>query len=184
MSTINQEKITKAIKLLIEGLGEDLSRPGLKDTPERVAKAWKEWCRGYSPFDLPLTTFPSRYTGIIVRKGIPFQSFCEHHLALYQGTVDLAYIPDGKVLGLSKIVRLVQHYTARLSIQEDLTNDILEHFRQAVQPKGTIIKMSACHSCEGSRGVKVPGVPTITLASDGIFLEQPELMQQFHSLVQ
>lgn len=183
MNQFNEQKMTEGIKLLIEGLGEDLSRPGLKDTPERVARAWKEWCRGYATFNLPLTTFPSDYTGLIVRKGIPFQSFCEHHLAMYEGTIDLAYIPDGKVLGLSKIIRFVQHYCARLSIQEDLTDDILRRFSEAVQPKGAAIKMSACHSCEGSRGVKVPGVPTVTLATSGIFQERPELVEQFHSLI-
>ncbi|TSC65453.1 MAG: GTP cyclohydrolase I [Candidatus Berkelbacteria bacterium Gr01-1014_85] len=183
MNQFNEQKITEGIKLLIEGLGEDLTRPGLIDTPERVARAWKEWCRGYTPFNLPLTTFPSDYVGMIVRKDIPFQSFCEHHLAIYQGTIDLAYVPDGKVLGLSKIIRFCQHYSARLSIQEDLTDDILNRFNQAVQPKGVAIKMSACHSCEGSRGVKVPDVPTVTFATSGVFQERPELVGQFHSLI-
>lgn len=183
MHQFNEEKMAQGIKLLIEGLGEDLARPGLKDTPQRVAKAWTEWCKGYARFNLPLTTFPSAYNGLIVRKGIPFVSFCEHHLAMYQGTVDIAYVPNGAVLGLSKIIRLVQHYCARLSIQEDLTDDILRRFCEAVAPQGVAIKISAYHSCEGSRGVKVSGVPTVTFSASGIFQERPELVEQFHSLI-
>src|SRR3989339_1076660 len=105
---ISEEKIEKATQLLLEGLGEDLKRAGLKDTPKRVAKAWAEWCRGYSELDRPLVTFESGYSEMVIRKEIPFTSFCEHHLAMYQGTVDLAYIPNGQVVGLSKIIRFVQ----------------------------------------------------------------------------
>lgn len=183
MKTISEEKIEKATQLLLEGLGEDLTRAGLKDTPKRVAKAWAEWCRGYLELNRPLVTFESSYLEMVIRKGIPFTSFCEHHLAMYQGTVDLAFIPNGQVVGLSKIIRFVQHCAARLTIQENLTNDILNRFCQIVKPKGLVVKISAFHSCEGTRGTKVPNVPTITIASQGIFQQKPELVNQFNDLI-
>lgn len=168
---------------LLECIGEDVTRPGLKDTPGRVAKAWKEWTRGYTPFPHTITLFPTQYTGIIVRKQIPFASTCEHHLAHYSGAIDFGYIPDKKIIGISKIIRLIQHYAAKLTIQEELTKDLIKEFEEVVKPNGTIIKISAYHSCESSRGVNIPNIPTITFLRTGIFLEDKELAHQFHQLI-
>ena len=174
--------VQELIEKLLFAIGEDVSRPGLIDTPQRVARAWKEWAKGYAPYQGSLTTFPSTYTGLVARKGIPFASMCEHHLAPYTGTIDFAYTPDGQVLGISKIIRLIRHYTARLTIQEDLTADLVEKFEEVVKPKGCIIKITAYHSCESTRGVNAFNVPTVTLLTTGVFQNNPLLVQQFSSL--
>ncbi|MBI4114467.1 MAG: GTP cyclohydrolase I [Candidatus Niyogibacteria bacterium] len=172
-------KIIQAVELILQAIGEDRKRPGLRDTPERVVRAWKEWTRGYQKFPREIKTFPTDYDGLIIRKGIPFFSFCEHHLAPYTGLLDFGYIPKGKVVGISKIIRFFRHYCARLSIQEDLTKDIIGKFEKIVEPKGSIIRMSANHTCESTRGVTQNGVPTITFYSTGIFKKDPALVTEF-----
>ncbi len=175
--------LEKLILELLINLGEDPNRPGLKDTPARVARAWRDWTIGYKPFPKALTLFDTDFDGMIVRKGIPFASTCEHHLAHYSGTIDFAYIPNKKVLGISKIIRLMQHYAARLTIQENLTRDLIRSFEEVVLPKGTVIKIEAYHSCESSRGISVANVPTVSFLATGIFKEDPELLRQFYNLI-
>src|SRR3990172_427933 len=120
-----QGQIEAAVEVILHALGENVKREGLKETPARVAKAYIEWFRGYSKPDFNMSSFESAYTGMVIRKGIPFQSFCEHHLAMYKGHIDFAYIPNGRVVGLSKMPRLFQHISARLTIQEGLTHDLI-----------------------------------------------------------
>ncbi len=175
--------IEKLIFQLLENVGENPKRAGLVKTPARVARAWKEWTAGYAPFPHSLTLFSTNFDGIIARKGIPFASTCEHHLAHYSGTIDFGYIPNKQMLGISKIIRLIQHYCARLTVQEDLTKDLVEKFEVAVKPKGMIIKISAFHSCESSRGVSMPNVPTITFLATGIFKKEKHLVDQFYHLL-
>lgn len=177
------KKIEKLIRKLLEQLGEDPTRFGLVDTPARVARAWKEWTIGYSSFPHSLTLFPSNFDGMVVRKGIPFSSTCEHHMVHYSGTIDFGYIPNGNVLGISKIVRLMQHYSSRLTIQEDLTKDLVQKFEEIVKPKGTVIKVTAFHSCESTRGINTPNVPTITSMATGMFKKEKELMNEFYRLI-
>lgn len=176
--------IEKLVLELLTSLGEDVTRPGLLETPQRVARAYKEWFRGYSPIPFTISTFPSKYTGIVKRKGIPFQSFCEHHMAMYRGTIDFGYIPNGEVIGLSKIPRLFQHYSAKLTIQEELTDDLIDKFYALFtdkEPLGAIIVVTANHSCESSRGVKVD-VPTITSSVRGVFAEKLSPREEFLNL--
>jgi len=177
------KKIESCIKDLLRAIGEKPSRPGLKDTPARTAKAWKEWTRGYKPFPQRIVLFPVSFKGLVVRKGIPFSSTCEHHLAQYIGTMDFGYVPDKQVIGISKIIRILQHYSARLTIQEQLTQDLLDKFVALVKPQGAIIKMTGFHTCEGTRGVKVPNVPTITTAAYGVLKKDTKTAHRFYSLV-
>ncbi len=179
----NQEQISEAVKNILIAIGEDPSRAGLVDTPNRVARAWKEMTRGNNEFPDSISTFPSEFSGIIFRPGISFSSICEHHLLPYIGTIDFAYIPNGKVIGISKIIRLFRHYTAKLSIQEDLTGSLIKKFDELVQPKGCAIRMNAMHSCESTRGVVQHGVPTITFSFSGCFKNDKPLADQFLQLL-
>lgn len=174
--------IRSEIGTILEELGEDLSRPGLVDTPDRVARAYAEMFKGYGDMDFEMRTFPSNYTGIIYRKGIPFTSYCEHHIAPFAGFIDFAYIPDGKVVGISKIIRFMQHHTARLWIQEDLTTFLIDEFMKILSPKGVAIVVEAYHTCEANRGVKTPNVLTGTAQVRGLF-EDPEMEQKFLRLI-
>jgi len=180
---MNEKIIEKYITGILKEIGDDPNREGLKETPKRVAKAYKEWFRGYSKPDFKMKIFTSNYSGMLVRKQIPFQSFCEHHIAMYTGFIDFGYIPNGKVVGISKIVRFMQHYSARLTIQEDLTDMLIDKFCDIIKPKGAIIIIKANHSCEGTRGVKVPNVPTITSAIRGVFETNQKARDEFLSLI-
>lgn len=182
---MQHSKIQTKIAELLELIGEDSKRDGLLDTPRRVADAYTEWFRGYQAPTFNITSFPSKYTGIVARRGIPFQSFCEHHMAMYKGTIDFGYIPNGFVVGISKIPRLFQHYSAKLTIQEELTDDLLnkfyEQFPAVKKPLGAIIIITANHTCESSRGVKVD-VPTTTSSVRGVFAEKLSPREEFLSL--
>jgi len=172
--TIKQiNKLQEHFEQILKIMGEDPTREGLRETPMRVALAYKEWFKGYT--DAPqYKLFNTKYTGMVVKKSIPFTSHCEHHIAIYNGFIDFGYIPNGQVVGISKIIRRFQHLASKLTIQEELTEELINDFVKAVQPKGAIIIIEALHMCEGSRGVKVPNVPTITSSVTGCFLK-PEL---------
>lgn len=176
---MKEEKIIEAVKTILSSIGEDLNRPGIVDTPERVARAWIEMTRGNSEFKDQITTFPSDFVGIIFRENIPFSSLCEHHLLPYIGTIDFAYIPDGRVVGISKIIRLFRHYTSKLSIQEDLTDSLINKFETFVKPKGCAIRVRALHTCESTRGIVEHNVPTSTFAFSGCFKMDEALSNQF-----
>lgn len=143
--------------------------PELKNTPVRVAKAYAELLRGYKPLPFTMTTFPTTYKGMVGRKEIPITSMCAHHLLPYTGTCDFGIIYRHKKLGISKIIRAIQHWAARLTSQEELTDDIVQNFQKLMNPRGIIVIIRACHSCEGIRGVKVPNIPTITSSMTGAF---------------
>lgn len=180
-TTKNPEILT--IEQLLVDIGDNYSRPGTVDTPSRVVKANKEIYRGYNPIDFKLTKFQTKYEGIIIRKEIPFTSYCEHHMLPFTGTIDFGYIPDGEILGLSKIIRLFQHLTSRLWTQEDMTDCLIDAFEKVVHPKGSIIIVNAVHTCEGNRGVRVPGVNTGTCTVRGIFKTDRYLEEKFYTLI-
>jgi len=161
------------IRGVLQFVGEDPHREGLQETPLRVVKAWKHWCSGYSinPKDV-LKMFSDGAEGcdeMVVRKGIPIYSKCEHHLADIIGTAVIGYIPDGKVVGLSKLDRLADVFARRLQVQERLTNQIAESFYELVQPKGVGVWISARHMCVESRGVQHSNSMTETHALRGCF---------------
>uniref|UniRef100_A0A6M3JKS8 GTP cyclohydrolase I n=1 Tax=viral metagenome TaxID=1070528 RepID=A0A6M3JKS8_9ZZZZ len=179
---MNNKKLQTHITAILELIGEDPKREGLKDTPKRVAKAYREWFKGYTtPPNYKL--FKSNYKGILARKEIPFISHCEHHISIYTGFINFGYIPNGKVTGISKIIRRFQHLSSRLTIQENLTDLLIDDFIEEIKPKGAIITLSACHTCEGTRGIKVPNVPTITSSVRGVFEKDTSARQEFFELI-
>ncbi len=171
---------------LIQYVGEDPTREGLRETPARVAKAWKEWCSGYNqkPEDV-LKVFEDGANGVdeMVVIRAPVYSHCEHHLAAIFGTAVVAYIPNGKIVGLSKIKRLVDVFARRLQVQERLTNQIADALEEHLAPKGAGVVIKARHLCMESRGVNVhDGEPTVTSALRGAIRERPEARAEFLAL--
>lgn len=155
----------------------------LRRTPERMARAWAEKLSGYRPLDQDtLTSFPSDYDGLVIRVGIPFTSACAHHGEAYTGHALVAYHVNGRILGISKLIRIVQHYARRLWSQEPMTKFIAQAISDAAKAKGVFVSCSATHLCEACRGVRVPDVPTITPEVLGTFRDQPHLKQEVLAL--
>lgn len=183
---MDREKIEKAVTLLLEGIGEDPSREGLAETPARVARMYEEICSGMQEDTSQhlQKTFHAANNEMIVEKDIVFHSVCEHHLMPFYGKAAIAYIPDGKVVGLSKLARTVEVYARRLQIQEQMTAQIADAIMECVKPKGVIVLLSAEHMCMTMRGVKKPGSQTVTLVSRGVFEKDAALKDTFLKLVQ
>jgi len=174
---VDQNKIRQAVRLLLDGIGEDGSREDLSETPDRVARMYAEIMAGYDqdPKEYLSKTFVSNAKGIVLEKDIAFYSVCEHHLAPFFGTAAIAYIPDDRVVGLSKLARTVEVYSRRLQLQENMTNQIADAVMSCLQPKGVMVLTQAEHLCVSMRGVQKPGTKTSTIAVRGIFEEHPEL---------
>jgi GTP cyclohydrolase I len=172
------EKDTSAddiITRLLQYIGEDPTREGLKETPARVLKAWKEWTSGYAqnPFTI-MKCFEDgseNYDEMVVVRDLPFYSHCEHHLAPFFGTATIAYIPTKRIVGLSKLGRLLEIYSRRLQVQERMTTQIANVIQKELQPKGCGVILRARHLCMESRGLNRQGHHTITSALRGVFLE-------------
>jgi GTP cyclohydrolase I len=152
-------------------LGEDPDRPGLRETPARVEKAWKHWTAGYAqnPADL-LKTFEDgaeQYNELIVVRNIPVYSHCEHHLAPFFGKATIGYMPDGKIVGLSKLTRLMECFAKRLQVQERLTIQVANALMESLQPKAVGVVIRCRHLCMESRGIRTPGEETVTSAMLG-----------------
>lgn len=178
--------ITDHITRLIQYVGEDATRQGLLETPVRVAKAWKEWTSGYKvdPAKV-LKTFQDgaeAYDQIILVRDIPFYSHCEHHLAPFFGVAHVGYIPDGRIVGLSKIPELVRIFSQRLQVQERLTAQVADAMFDHLAPKGVGVIMEARHLCMESRGKRVAGQSTTTSAMRGVFAEDPSCKAEFIQL--
>ncbi len=182
---VNKEKIEEAVKLLLEGIGEDGSREGLKDTPERVARMYKEIFSGMEedPGEHLSRTFTAENNEMIVEKDILFYSTCEHHLMPFYGKAHIAYIPDGKVVGISKLARTVEVFARRLQIQEKMTAQIADAVMEHLSPRGVMVLVEAEHMCMTMRGVKKPGSRTVTMVSRGVFEEDEKLKRTFLDLV-
>lgn len=163
----------EAVRELLLFIGEDPERGGLKETPVRVAKAWLEWTSGYeiSPKDV-LKEFEDgaeNYDEMVVQRALPFYSHCEHHLAPFFGFATVAYIPNKKIVGLSKLARLVDIFSKRLQVQERLTSQIAMALEDCLQPKGVGVVVVARHLCMESRGVQKQGEDTVTCKLTGVF---------------
>lgn len=182
---VNKEKIEQAVRLLLEGIGEDADREGLKDTPARVARMYEEIYGGIEEDagEHLLRTFTAENNEMILEKDIMFYSTCEHHLMPFYGRAHIAYIPDGRVVGLSKLARTVETYARRLQIQEKLTAQIADAVMEHLRPRGVMVMLSAEHMCMSMRGVKKPGTQTVTLAARGCFLTEERLQDKFLRLV-
>ena len=182
MSNASKEMV---VRDMLRHIGEDPNREGLRDTPARVVKAWSEWFSGYAQDATFLfKSFEDgaeNYNEMVLLDNIPVQSHCEHHMAPFVGTAVVAYIPNGRIVGLSKIVRLVNVYAKRLQVQERLTNQIADAMMGGLAPKGVGVLIRAEHFCMATRGVHTPGVFTTTSTLRGIFMD-PAVRGEFLSL--
>lgn len=180
---MDREKVIKAIEDLLDALGEDRGREGLKDTPRRVADAYAELLSGETQTaeEYLLKTFQAEGGEMVLEKDISFSSTCEHHLMPFFGKIAIAYIPDGKVVGLSKLARTVEVISKRLQLQERLTSQIAEEIMRYLKPKGVMVVCEAEHTCMTCRGVKKPGSKTLTYSILGNFPENKK--QEVFSLV-
>lgn len=175
-----------AVGELLRYVGEDTSRPGLRETPGRVTRALAEWCGGYTmkPEDV-LKTFQDGATGVdemVVVRDIPVYSLCEHHLAPFFGVAHVAYIPSGKIVGLSKIPRLLDVFARRLQVQERLTNQVADALVEHLQPVGAGVVLECRHLCMESRGIRRAGAFTVTSAMRGALKDNSETRSEFLSL--
>nr|NNM90709.1 GTP cyclohydrolase I FolE [Bacilli bacterium] len=167
---MDMQKIEKAVKMILEAVGEDPNREGLLDTPKRVAKMYKEIFQGLheDPNDVLSAKFEVGESEIVIVKDIPFYSMCEHHLLPFYGVAHVAYIPqDGIVTGLSKLARLVDMTAKRPQVQERLTNQVADSLYEGVNAAGVLVTMEAAHMCMSMRGIKKPGSMTTTMATRG-----------------
>ena len=181
-----ESSIEDNIRRLLQFVGEDPTRGGLLETPHRVAKAWQHWTSGYDkrPEDI-LKVFEDGADGcdeMVLVKDIPFYTHCEHHMAPFFGTATVAYIPDGKIVGLSKISRVVDIFARRLQVQERLTNQIADAINDSLSPKGVGVVVKARHLCMESRGICQQGHHTVTSALRGALKELPAARAEFMSL--
>jgi GTP cyclohydrolase I len=181
------ESVQESIRNLIRWAGDDPDREGLADTPKRVARAWREYCQGYDEDPgLHLTrTFKEvgGYDEIVLLKNIPFQSHCEHHMAPITGTASIAYLPSDRVVGISKLVRVLHGYAARLQVQERLTAEVAQSIWDNLKPQGVAVVIEAQHGCMTGRGVKTHGVGMVTSRMLGCFLENPHSREEVLSLM-
>ena len=176
------DHVQAAIRTLIEWAGDDPSREGLIDTPKRVARAWKEYCSGYDedPARHLNRVFEEvgGYNEIVLLKDIPFQSHCEHHMAPIIGKAAIAYLPNDRVVGISKLARVLHGFARRLQVQERLTAEVADCIWEYLQPQGVAVVIEASHSCMTARGVRTPGVGMITSRMMGTFLEDPRSREE------
>ena len=181
---MDAKKIEQAVTLFLEGIGEDVNREGLLDTPKRISAMCEELFAGLgdTPKEHLSKTFKAQNNEMVIEKDITFYSVCEHHLLPFYGKVHVAYIPDGKVVGLSKIARTVEVYARRPQIQEQMTAQIADAFVEYLKPKGVMVMIEAEHMCMTMRGIKKPGSKTVTYVCRGMFEEDNQLMDRFIQL--
>ena len=168
---MDHEKLVQAGRMILEAIGEDPEREGLRETPERIARMYEEVFAGLQrdPAANIKTIFNEKYDEIVLLKDIPFSSMCEHHLLPFTGKAHVAYMPQGKVLGLSKLARAVDAYAKRPQVQERLTNQVADLIEEVADPRGTVVVIEASHTCMTIRGVQKPGSVMVTSAVRGIF---------------
>jgi GTP cyclohydrolase I len=184
--TIDRGRIEKAVREIIEALGEDPDREGLMETPERVAAFYAEVFDGIhrDPGDVVDAFFgEEHYQEIVMVREIPFYSMCEHHFVPFHGAAHVAYIPKGRVTGLSKLARLVEGFARRPQMQERLTAQVADALAERLQPLGVMVVVEAEHLCMSMRGVKKPGATTVTSAVRGIMESQPATRAEAMSLL-
>ncbi|NMA13361.1 MAG: GTP cyclohydrolase I FolE [Chloroflexi bacterium] len=178
--------LKQAVEQILSAVGEDPNREGLSKTPARVAKMYEELCAGYKQTLDEVVNgaiFHETAAGIVLVKDIEFYSLCEHHMLPFYGLAHIAYFPDQKIIGLSKIPRIVEMYARRLQVQERLTTEVREAIDQMLQPKGTAIIVEAQHLCVMMRGVNKTQASMVTTSYSGIFQSDEKLRQEFHQLV-
>ena len=184
---VSREQAEQAVRILLQWAGDDPQREGLLDTPKRVVKAYEEWFGGYSvnPAEYLQRTFEevAGYDEMIVLRDIEFESYCEHHMAPIIGRVHVGYLPTNKVVGISKLARVVEGYAKRLQVQEKLTAEIARCIADVLKPRGVGVVVDAVHECMTTRGVHKRGVSMITSKMLGTFREDARTRQEFLSFI-
>lgn len=182
---VDQEKIKEAVRLLLEGIGEDAGRDGLADTPDRIARMYAELFAGMEeePSEPLSRVFAVEESGMVLEKDIVFYSMCEHHMLPFYGKAHVAYLPKGGVVGLSKLARTVEVYARRLQVQERMTNQIADAVMECLKPGGVMVVLEAEHMCMTMRGVKKPGSKTVSIAVRGAFAKNTELQDRFFQML-
>jgi GTP cyclohydrolase I len=180
---VTQPEAEAAIRTLLRWAGEDPAREGLLDTPKRVAKAYKDWYSGYAldPADYLRRTFKEveGYDELVVLRSIEFESHCEHHMAPIIGKAHVGYLPNGRVVGISKLARVVEAYARRFQVQEKLTAQIANSINEVLQPRGVAVVIEAVHECMTTRGIHKRGVSMVTSAMLGAFRDDARTRAEF-----
>ena len=186
-SPVTREAAEEAVRTLLRWAGDDPAREGLRDTPSRVVSAYQEWFAGYGtdPADYLRRTFQEvgGYDEMIVLRDIAFESHCEHHMAPIIGRVHIGYLPTDKVVGISKLARVVEGYARRFQVQEKLTAEIAGCIDEVLQPRGTAVIIEAAHQCMTTRGVHKPGVTMVTSRMLGAFRENSSTRRELLAMV-
>lgn len=183
---MDKAKIQEGVKLILEGIGEDIHREGLVETPDRIARMYEELAAGYTE-DAGVhlkKRFHVDNNDMVMEKDIPFYSFCEHHMLPFYGTAAVAYIPDGEVVGLSKIARTLEVFAKRFQLQERLTAQIADVFMKELKPHGVMVLIEAEHMCMTMRGIKKTGTKTVTVVTRGVFNDDEKLQNQFYRMLE
>jgi len=183
----SREEAEAAVRVLLQWAGDDPSRDGLIDTPARVVRAYEEYFSGYEddPVKILGRSFDETegYDEVVVLKDIPFASHCEHHIAPILGKVHIAYLPKSRVVGISKLARLVESYGRRLQIQEKMTAQIANTLNDVLDPIGVAVVIEAAHECMTTRGIDKPGVNMVTSTMLGAFREDPSTRREFMAII-
>jgi GTP cyclohydrolase I len=182
---VDAERIEKAVREILLAVGEDINREGLKRTPERVGRMYAELLGGMreDPKDHLRSVFTENYDEIVLLRDIPFYSICEHHMMPFIGSADVAYLPSGMVLGVSKLARIVDCFARQLQTQERLTYQIADFIMDSLHPLGVAVVLEASHSCMTIRGIKKPGSTMVTSSLRGIFMKDPRTRSEVLSLM-
>jgi len=172
---VDLERIERAVREILAAIGEDADREGLRATPARVSRMYEELLAGmrHSPMDHLQSIFHEKYDEVVLLRDIPFHSLCEHHMMPFIGTANVAYLPDGKVLGVSKLARIVDSYARRLQVQERLTAQVADFLMDHLKPKGVAVVIEASHTCMTIRGIRKPNAEMVTSALRGLFKTDP-----------
>lgn len=182
---VDAERATRAVRELLSAVGEDPSRDGLLGTPDRVARMYAEILSGAAldPGRHLETSFAEDHHEMVIVRDIPFESLCEHHLMPFTGRAHVAYVPNGRIVGLSKIARVVEEFARRLQVQERLTSQIADLMWERIAPEGVGVVLEATHTCMTMRGVRKPGAVMVTSAVRGTFKTRAETRAEFMKLV-
>ncbi len=183
----SREEAMSAVRVLLRWAGDDPDREGLVGTPDRVARAYEEFFAGYhdNPVEILSRTFEETegYDELVVLKDIRFESHCEHHMVPIIGKAHIAYLPDRRVVGISKLARVLEVYARRFQIQEKMTAQVATTIQAVLQPRGVAVVVDASHQCMTTRGVHRPGVSMVTSSMLGVFRDNPETRREFLTLI-
>ena len=182
---MDKEKIIAGAKLILEGIGEDLEREGLVETPERIARMYEEVFSGLGKDaeEILSKTFEVENNDLVIEKDITYFSMCEHHIIPFYGKAHIAYIPRGRVAGLSKLARTVELYAKKPQLQEKLTTEIADAIMEYLDAEGAMVVIEAEHTCMTMRGVKKPGAKTVTTTYRGVFRENIDLRREVMNFI-